>query len=74
MLLGPAILIVLRIYLQIYVEHNDRLNRIAQRMPTARAPTLPFACEGEIAAVDGTQRDMLAEHGGHTPASADGNR
>jgi hypothetical protein len=40
MLLGPAILIVLRIYLQIYVEHSDRLNRIAQRMPVARAPTL----------------------------------
>jgi hypothetical protein len=40
MLLGPAILIVLRIYLQIYVEHSDRLSRIAQRMPVARAPTL----------------------------------
>ena len=40
MLLGPAILIVLRIYLQIYVEHSDRLNRIAQRMPVMRAPTL----------------------------------
>ena len=40
MLLGPAILIVLRIYLQIYVEHGDRLNRVAQRMPVARAPTL----------------------------------
>jgi Pentapeptide repeats (8 copies) len=40
MLLGPAILIVLRIYLQIYVEHNGRLNRVAQRMPVARAPTL----------------------------------
>ena len=40
MLLGPAILIVLRIYLQIYVEHSDRLDRIAQRMPVVRAPTL----------------------------------
>ena len=40
MLLGPAILIVLRIYLQIYVEHSDRLNRIAQRMPIVRAPNL----------------------------------
>ena len=40
MLLGPLILIVLRIYLQIYVEHSDRLNRIAQRMPVVRAPTL----------------------------------
>jgi uncharacterized protein YjbI with pentapeptide repeats len=43
MLLGPAVLIVLRIYLQIYVEHSDRLDRVAQRMPVARAPTLaPF--------------------------------
>jgi uncharacterized protein YjbI with pentapeptide repeats len=40
MLLGPAILIVLRIYLQIYVEHSARLDRIAQRMPVVRAPTL----------------------------------
>jgi hypothetical protein len=40
MLLGPAILIVLRIYLQIYVEHSARLARIAQRMPVVRAPTL----------------------------------
>ena len=39
-LLGPAILIVLRIYLQIYVEHSARLDRIAQRMPVVRAPTL----------------------------------
>jgi hypothetical protein len=37
-LLGPAILIVLRIYLQIYVEHSNRLDRIAQRMPVVRAP------------------------------------
>jgi uncharacterized protein YjbI with pentapeptide repeats len=40
MLLGPAVLIVLRVYLQIYVEHGDKLNRIAQRMPIVRAPTL----------------------------------
>jgi hypothetical protein len=40
MLLGPAILIALRVYLQIYVEHSDRLNRIAQRMPIVRAPNL----------------------------------
>jgi uncharacterized protein YjbI with pentapeptide repeats len=40
MLLGPTILIVLRIYLQIYVEHSGRLNRIADRMPVVRAPTL----------------------------------
>jgi hypothetical protein len=40
MLLGPAVLIVLRIYLQIYVEHSERLDRIARRMPVVRAPTL----------------------------------
>jgi hypothetical protein len=38
MLLGPAVLIVLRVYLQIYVEHNDRLDRLAHSLP--RAPTL----------------------------------
>ena len=43
LLLGPAVLIVLRAYFQIYVEHGDRLNRIAQRMPIVRAPNLvPF--------------------------------
>jgi uncharacterized protein YjbI with pentapeptide repeats len=40
MLLGPAVLIVLRVYLQIYVEHSDRLDRIVRRMPLVRAPTL----------------------------------
>jgi uncharacterized protein YjbI with pentapeptide repeats len=40
MLLGPALLIVLRLYLQIYVEHSDRLDRLARRMPAVRAPTL----------------------------------
>jgi hypothetical protein len=40
MLLGPAVLIALRVYLQIYVEHGDRLDRIARQMPTTRAPTL----------------------------------
>ena len=40
MLLGPAVLIALRIYLQIYVEHSDRLNRLAQSVSVARAPTL----------------------------------
>jgi len=40
MLLGPAVLIVLRIYLQIYVDHGDRLDRLAQRIPVVRAPTL----------------------------------
>lgn len=40
MLLGPAVLIVLRVYLQIYVEHNDRLDRLARSAPAVRAPTL----------------------------------
>lgn len=40
MLLGPALLIVLRIYLQIYVEHSERLDRLAHSMPVPRAPTL----------------------------------
>ena len=40
MLLGPAVLIVLRVYLQIYVEHSNRLGRIARRVPVVRAPTL----------------------------------
>jgi hypothetical protein len=40
MLLGPAVLIVLRVHLQIYVEHGERLDRLAQRMPAVRAPTL----------------------------------
>ena len=30
MLLGPAVLIVLRIYLQIYVEHSERWDRLAR--------------------------------------------
>jgi uncharacterized protein YjbI with pentapeptide repeats len=40
MLLGPIVLIMLRVYLQIYVEHNERLERLAQRMPVVRAPNL----------------------------------
>src|SRR5262245_29693147 len=40
MLLGPAVLIVLRVYLQIYVEHGDRLDRLTRSVPVARAPTL----------------------------------
>ncbi|UPT96669.1 pentapeptide repeat-containing protein [Bradyrhizobium barranii subsp. apii] len=43
MLLGPAVLIVLRVYLQIYVEHSERLERLARSMSIARAPSLaPF--------------------------------
>jgi hypothetical protein len=40
MLLGPAVLIVLRIYLQIYVEHSDRLDRLGRSVSPVRAPTL----------------------------------
>jgi hypothetical protein len=40
MLLGPAVLIVLRFYLQIYVEHSERLDRLARSMSIARAPML----------------------------------
>src|SRR6478735_1542540 len=40
MLLGPAVLIVLRVYLQIYVEHSARLDRLARSMSAVRAPTL----------------------------------
>lgn len=39
-LLGPAILIMLRVYLQIYVEHSARLERIGRSMLTERPPTL----------------------------------
>jgi hypothetical protein len=40
MLLGPAILITLRAYLQIYVEHSDRLDRLARSVSAVRAPIL----------------------------------
>jgi len=40
MLLAPTILILLRVYWQIYVEHKDRLDRLARRLPINRAPTL----------------------------------
>jgi uncharacterized protein YjbI with pentapeptide repeats len=40
MLLGPAVLTVLRVYLQIYVEHSDRLDRLARSVSVVRAPTL----------------------------------
>src|SRR5262245_32276549 len=40
MLLGPAVLIMLRVYLQIYVEHSDRLDRLARSARVMRAPTL----------------------------------
>jgi len=40
MILGPAVLIVLRVYLQIYFEHGHRLEQLAQQTPFRRAPTL----------------------------------
>jgi uncharacterized protein YjbI with pentapeptide repeats len=40
MFLGPVVLIALRAYLQIYVEHSDRLDRLARSVPLMRAPTL----------------------------------
>jgi Pentapeptide repeats (8 copies) len=40
MLLGPAVLIALRIYLQMYAEHGDRLDRLARSVSAVRAPTL----------------------------------
>src|SRR6476660_7493157 len=40
MLLGPVVLIVLRVYLQIYVEHSERLDRLTRSMSIARAPML----------------------------------
>jgi uncharacterized protein YjbI with pentapeptide repeats len=40
MLLGPAVLIALRIYLQMYVEHGDQLDRLARWVSAERALTL----------------------------------
>jgi uncharacterized protein YjbI with pentapeptide repeats len=40
MLLGPIVLIMLRVYLQMYVEHSNRLDRLAQQMLVVRAPNL----------------------------------
>jgi uncharacterized protein YjbI with pentapeptide repeats len=40
MLLGPTVLITLRVYLQIYVEHGNRLGRLARLVPIVRAPNL----------------------------------
>jgi Pentapeptide repeats (8 copies) len=40
MILGPAVLIVLRTYWQIYFEHDRRLSQVVQLLPAKRAPTL----------------------------------
>jgi len=39
-LLAPAVLIVVRVYLEIYVQHERRLDRLARSMPAARVPML----------------------------------
>jgi uncharacterized protein YjbI with pentapeptide repeats len=40
MLLGPVVLIALRVYLQIYVEHSARLDQLARSVSPVRAPNL----------------------------------
>src|SRR6202047_5153859 len=40
MLLGPTVLCMLRGYLQIYVEHSNRLEQLGRSMLAVRAPTL----------------------------------
>jgi uncharacterized protein YjbI with pentapeptide repeats len=40
MLLGPLVLFVLRGYLQIYVDHRRRLDRVTQSIPTARRTSI----------------------------------
>jgi uncharacterized protein YjbI with pentapeptide repeats len=40
MVLGPTVLLLLRVSLQIYVEHNARLDRLARSVSVVRAPTL----------------------------------
>jgi hypothetical protein len=43
LVVGPIVLILLRVYLQIYVEHSDRLERLRRSLLPVRAPTLvPF--------------------------------
>jgi hypothetical protein len=39
-IIGPALLIVLRVYLEIYIEHGKRLARVARLVPAKRDPTL----------------------------------
>jgi hypothetical protein len=43
----------MRLYLQIYVEHNDRLNHIAQRMAVVRTPCLVPLRNAVLRAVSG---------------------
>ena len=39
-IIGPAVLVVLRVYLQIYIEHGKRLARIARLVAAKRDPIL----------------------------------
>jgi uncharacterized protein YjbI with pentapeptide repeats len=39
-IIGPAVLVLLRAYLEIYIEHGKRLARIARLGPAKRDPTL----------------------------------
>jgi uncharacterized protein YjbI with pentapeptide repeats len=40
MLLGPTVLILLRLYLQIYAKHGEQLDRLARPMSIVRSPAL----------------------------------
>jgi Pentapeptide repeats (8 copies) len=39
-IIGPAVLIVLRVYLEIYIDHGKRLARVARLVSAKRDPTL----------------------------------
>lgn len=39
-IIGPAVLVLLRAYLEIYIEHGKRLARLARLAPAKRDPTL----------------------------------
>ena len=39
-IIGPAVLILLRAYLEIYIEHGKRLAHVARLAPAKRDPTL----------------------------------
>jgi hypothetical protein len=40
MIIGPAVLVLLRAYLEIYIAHGKRLARVARLVPAKRDPTL----------------------------------
>ena len=39
-IIGPAVLVLLRAYLEIYIEHGNRLARVARLAPAKRDPIL----------------------------------